>query len=161
MTITLVIAAISLTIFWSLQNKPAPSAVFHTITGKTITLAEEQGHPLIVTFWASDCRSCIDEMPHLIELHQQFSAQGLRIIAVAMPYDPPNHVLEMARAKQLPYDVALDMQGEVTQAFGQVSLTPTTFLISPEGRIVFEKTGLFDLADMKQRIQDGLPKSST
>jgi hypothetical protein len=70
-----------------------------------------------------------------------------------MYYDPPNHVVEMTQAKQIPYHVALDLRSEVAQAFSGVPFTPTTFLISPEGQMVFSKVGLFDLKAMQQRIQ--------
>ncbi len=140
--------------FWQIGTiSPAPSAHFTTITGKKIDLASLNSKPVIVTFWATDCPGCIKEIPHLIELYNQFHPKGLEIIAVAMYYDPPNHVVAMSKAKQLPYDVALDLKAELAWAFGQVQLTPTTFLISPSGNIVMQKTGVFDIADMKQRLE--------
>lgn len=129
-----------------------PETTFSTITGKKIALHELRGKPVIVTFWATDCVSCIKEIPHLIELYQQYHDKGLEIIAVAMAYDPPNHVLEMSKAQQLPYHVALDMQSENAHAFGDVSLTPTTFLIAPDGTIALQKTGLFELNEMKTQL---------
>ena len=130
----------------------APDAIFSTITGKKIALQYLYGKPVIVTFWATDCASCIKEIPHLIELYQQYHPKGLEIIAVAMSYDPPNHVIDMTKALQIPYHVALDMQAENAHAFGDISLTPTTFLIAPDGTIALQKTGLFDLNEMKTRI---------
>jgi hypothetical protein len=70
-----------------------------------------------------------------------------------MYYDPPNHVVEMTQAKKIPYHVALDLRGEIAHAFSGVPFTPTTFLISPAGQMVFTKVGLFDLKAMQQRIQ--------
>lgn len=135
---------------------PAPDVAFTSITGEKIALSDWRGKPVIVTFWATDCPACIKEVPHLIELHQNYHDQGLEIIAVAMFYDPPNHVVEMTRAKQIPYTVALDLRAEHARAFGDVRLTPTTFLIKPDGTIALHKTGEFDLADMKQRIESFL-----
>lgn len=140
--------------FWQTQPaRPAPRVSFKTIKGANITPADLKGKPVLVTFWATDCPGCIEEIPHLIELHRQFGQQGLNIIAVAMHYDPPNHVLAMAEAKQLPYAVALDPSGSLAQNFGNVQLTPTTFLIDRNGRIVMRKVGVFDLRDMRQRLQ--------
>jgi len=56
--------------------------------------------------------------------------QGLEIIAVAMYYDPPNHVITLAEDLQLPYHVALDLKAEHAHTFGDVQLIPSTFLIS-------------------------------
>jgi len=71
-----------------------------------------------------------------------------------MYYDPPNHVVAMTKAKQLPYPVALDLKASHAHAFGQVQLTPTTFLISPTGHIIMQKTGEFDLNKMKHHIEN-------
>ncbi|MGY6278190.1 peroxiredoxin family protein [Methylomonas sp. MgM2] len=140
--------------YWQTQTvRAAPDVGFKTIKGGTIRLSELQGKPVIVTFWATDCPGCIEEIPHLISLHRQYGGEGLNIIGVAMPYDPPNHVVTMAESKQLPYAVALDPSGELAQAFGEVRLTPTTFLIDRAGHIVMQKVGTFDLHDMQQRIE--------
>ena len=141
--------------FWQTQSlTPAPQVTFTSITGKRIELAKLQGNPVIVTFWATDCPGCIREIPHLIELYNQFHPQGLEIISVAMYYDPPNHVVEMTKAKQIPYNVALDLKAEHAYAFGQVQLTPTTFLISPAGIIIKQKTGEFDITNMKHQLEN-------
>lgn len=133
--------------------RPAPDATFHTITGKRIDLKSLQGKPVIVTFWATDCRSCIEEIPHLRKLYQRYHPHGLEIIAVAMYYDPPSHVVAMTRAQEIPYDVALDLTAEHAKAFGDVRLTPTSFVIAPDGRIARREVGIFDLPDMKSRIE--------
>ena len=136
----------------SCQAPVTPDTTFSTITGKKIVLSELRGKPVIVTFWATDCLSCVNEIPHFVELYQQFHARGLEIIAVAMSYNPPNHVLEISRAQNLPYDIALDMQSENAHAFGDVSLTPTTFLIAPDGSIASRNIGMIDLGVMKTQI---------
>lgn len=132
---------------------PAPDVTFMTIKGEKIALKNLHGKPVLVTFWATDCPSCVKEVSDFIVLYQQFHPKGLEIIAVAMFYDPPNHVVEMSKAKQIPYHVALDLRSENAHAFGDIVATPTTFLINPAGQIVFSKIGRFDLQDMQQRIQ--------
>jgi peroxiredoxin len=132
---------------------PAPDVTFTTITGKNIALKALRGKPVIVTFWATDCPSCIKEVPHLLDLYARYHPQGLEIIAVAMYYDPPNHVVTMTGDLRLPYPVALDLKADIAHAFGDVQLTPSTFLISPGGRIALKTTGAFDAADMKTRIE--------
>lgn len=145
--------ALSIFVYWQSPSvKPAPKVTFTTIYGEKIKLSALLGQPVIITFWATDCASCIKEVPHLIELYKQFHPQGLEIIAVAMYYDPPNHVVDMTKAKQLPYHVALDLKAEHAFAFGRVKLTPSTFLISPAGNIIMQKTGEFNFAKMKQQL---------
>jgi peroxiredoxin len=131
----------------------APDVTFTTITGQKIALKDLRGKPVIVTFWATDCTSCIKEIPDLIDLYTQYHASGLEMIAVAMYYDPPNHVVDMTKARQLPYNVALDLNSEHAQAFDGVMFTPSTFLIAPDGSVVTKSLGLFDLAIMKKTIE--------
>lgn len=154
---------IALIVWFALNtaSTPAPNVTFTSITGERIALKDLRGRPVIVTFWATDCPGCIEEVPHLIELYRDYHERGLEIIAVAMYYDPPNHVVEMTRAKQINYKVALDLQAEHAKAFGDVRLTPTTFLIKPDGTIALHKIGVFDLADMKKRIESLLQQKLT
>lgn len=130
-----------------------PDVTFTTLTGQKIALKDLRGRPIIVTFWATDCPACINEIPALIALYNQYHASGLEMIAVAMYYDPPNHVVDMTKAKQLPYPVALDLTSEFSQAFGGIMFTPSTFLIAPGGSVVKKEIGLFDLANMKTTIE--------
>ncbi|MEN8260298.1 MAG: TlpA disulfide reductase family protein [Pseudomonadota bacterium] len=145
---------------WLLLGSPAarkaPEAIFTTITGKKIALTQLRGKPVIVTFWATDCPGCIEEIPHLIELFNDYSNKGLNIIAVAMFYDPPSRVVAMTKDKALPYPVALDVDAKHAQAFGDVRLTPTNFLIAPDGTIAVQKVGLMDMADIRSRIDQML-----
>lgn len=141
---------------WLSFNKtltPAPDVIFSTLTGKKIALHDLRGKPVLVTFWATDCPGCIEEMPHLVDLYRQYHDQGLEIIAVAMYYDPPSHVVAMAKEQAIPYDIALDIEAGHAKAFGDVRLTPTTFLIIPNGSIALQKIGAFDSTDMKARIE--------
>jgi peroxiredoxin len=131
----------------------APDVTFTTLTGQKIALKELRGKPVIVTFWATDCPACIEEIPDLIDLYNQYHASGLEMIAVAMYYDPPNHVVDMTKAKQLPYNVALDLKSEHADAFGGIMFTPSTFLIAPNGSVVKKEIGLFDAAKMKTTIE--------
>lgn len=151
--------ALGLLVFYY-QSSPvvriAPNSIFTTLTGATVTLKELQGKPVVVTFWATDCAVCIKEIPYLAKLYQQFHPQGLEIIAIAMYYDPPNRVKFMSQAKQIPYPVVLDISAKHAQAFGNIRLTPTTFLISPSGTIALKKVGLLDEIELQQRIENFL-----
>ncbi|MGB5260352.1 MAG: TlpA disulfide reductase family protein [Gammaproteobacteria bacterium] len=133
-----------------LQHSPDISLM--TIKGEKLQLDSYRGRPLLVTFWATTCPGCIREMPHLIELYQELHPQGLEIIGIAMDYDPPNQVLAMSKARAIPYPIALDIQADAAHAFGDVRLTPTSFLIAPDGRIVYQKTGEMDMLKIRKEI---------
>lgn len=136
----------------------APDITFTTLDGEKIELKSLRGKPTLVTFWATSCPGCIKEMPHLIELYHELHAKGLEIIGVAMPYDRPDHVIEMRKRKNIPYPIALDVNGEAVRAFGNVRLTPSSFLINPEGMIVKHKIGEMNIKKVHALIVDMLPK---
>ena len=137
----------------------APDIHLETLDGKSISLVSLRGKPTLLTFWATDCPGCLKEIPHLKKLHHDFSDDGLTVIAVAMSFDKVSNVTAMTKEKQLPYLIALDSQGSAAKAFGDVRLTPTNFLIAPDGRIAFHKIGEFDVSDMRARIQSYLGDS--
>ena len=132
--------------------KRAPGVSFKMLDGDTISI-NDLSRPTMVTFWATTCPSCIKEVPHLIELHEKFNKSGFDILAVAMRYDPPEQVRLFQKNRNVPYKIALDTNGQAAKAFGNVSLTPTTFVIDPDNRIVYSKVGEFDTALMINRIQ--------
>ena len=141
--------------------KDSPDITLLTIDGEELQLASLRGQPLLLTFWATSCPGCIREMPHLIELYEELSPQGLEVIGVAMSYDKPSHVLSMRKARNIPYPVALDIHGAAAQAFGNVRLTPTSFLISPDGRIVSRKIGEMDMPGLRNNILAMLQQAET
>lgn len=152
----LIAAALLVSGIW-LQNtkhlRMAPAVTFKTIQAQALELLAFKGQPVLVTFWATDCPSCLEEIPHLIKLHETYHARGFRLIAVNMYYDPPNRVLAMVKSKQLPYSIALDPNGELADAFGDVKLTPTTFLIDKSGKIILQTQGKFEPAYLQQQIE--------
>ncbi|HSG11671.1 MAG TPA: TlpA disulfide reductase family protein [Gammaproteobacteria bacterium] len=141
--------------------KHSPDISLTTIKGEKLQLASYHGRPVLVTFWATTCPGCIKEMPHLIELYEELHPRGFEIISIAMDYDPPNQVLAMSKARDIPYHVALDIHAEAARAFGDVRLTPTSFLIAPDGRIVYQKIGEMNMARIRQDILDMLDARPT
>ncbi|MCS3903462.1 peroxiredoxin [Methylohalomonas lacus] len=156
-----ILVAIAAATLWLVPTglSQAPAATLKTIKGESVELDDLRGQPVLVTFWATTCPGCMKEIPHLIDLHETFHDRGLAIYGVAMDYDPPNQVIEFARVRELPYNIALDIDGAVAKAFGDVMLTPTTFLIAPDGRIVMNKIGQFDHDHVHAEIERMLQAS--
>ena len=133
-----------------------PSVSISTIDGRNLDSDTLAGRPLLVTFWSTTCAVCLREMPEINALYRRFSRRGFEVIAVAMPWDPPGAVVQLARARGIPYPVALDMDGSVTHAFGDVSVTPTHFLIDPDGVVAFRRTGALDFPALTGRLRSML-----
>jgi peroxiredoxin len=102
----------------------------------------------LVNFWATSCTTCVAEMPQVIATYNQFKAQGFDTVAVAMSYDPPSYVVNYAQTRALPFKVAIDNTGAVAKAWGDVKLTPTTYLVNKRGDIVKRYVGTPDFAAM-------------
>ena len=144
------VLAIAGALAYALMDKPgAPASAFTTLEGKTLTLDELRGKVVLVNFWATSCPGCVKEMPDMVEIYKQYKDRGFEIIAVAMSYDPPNYVQSFVQTRQLPFPVALDVNGEHARAFGNVQLTPTTFIIGKDGRILEQKLGEIDFVRLK------------
>ena len=140
-------------IFFSF-NKTVPNTTFTALNGQEMSFEKLRGKPVIVTFWATDCESCLKEIPLWLDLYSRYHAQGLEIIGVSMYYDPPNHVIEFNKLHTLPYPITLDIEAKIAVAFGNVKVTPTTFLLNPKGEIVWQKVGLFELAELQPLIEN-------
>lgn len=149
-----VVLAVAAVWFMPTGLRQAPPLVGQTLDGRTLTLEQLRGKPVLVTFWATTCPSCVEEMPHLIELYRELHPQGLEIIGVAMSYDPPEQVRAMVAKRQVPYPIVLDTQARIAREFDNVRLTPTSVLISPEGRIVQYRLGLLDLPQLRETIRE-------
>jgi peroxiredoxin len=159
--LTVIVAGVvffALFAIWSVKPA-APQVTFVSLKGEKITTASLRGKVVLVNFWATDCVICIREMPHITATYRKFRAQGFETIAVAMKYDPPNYVLAYNEKNRLPFTVALDPMGELAQAFGEVRLTPTTFIIDKQGRLVQRIVGEPDFAKLHQLLEEKLRES--
>lgn len=148
----LLVAMLAAMPFLASRPRPAPDVTMTTLAGDTRDLASLRGRPVLVSFWSTTCAPCVAETPSLVALHRQHAADGLVTLAVAMPYDRPDLVLNFARTRGLPYDVVLDVKGEVSRAFDDPQATPTKFLIDPNGQIVRTYVGFTDFDDLSRRI---------
>jgi peroxiredoxin len=142
---------------YALMDKPsAPASTFTTLEGRPIVLGELRGKVVLVNFWATSCPGCIKEMPGMMETYNQYKDRGFEIVAVAMRYDPPNYVANFVRTRQLPFPVVLDVDGEHARAFGNVQLTPTSFIIGKDGRILEQKLGELDFVKLRALLDKEL-----
>lgn len=130
----------------------APNIAFEDIDGAHHSLSQYADKPILMIFWATDCPGCIKEMPELNALYQDYAEQGLTMIGVAMSHDTPDHIRAMRQQRQLPYMITWDHNDEIASAFNRVRVTPTHFLISPEGEIVMRKIGDLNFEHLREKL---------
>ena len=131
----------------------APASSFVLLDGSTVRTEQFQGKVTLVNFWATSCTSCVAEMPELIATYDKFKARGYETLAVAMSYDPPAYVVNFAESRKLPFKVAIDNTGANAKAWGEVKLTPTTYLVNKRGEIVKRYVGTPDFTELHRLIE--------
>lgn len=133
--------------------REAPPVEIVSLRGEPVMLDKLRGRPVIVTFWASDCRTCLLEIPEWEALYRDLSPQGLALFAVAMSYDVPSRILALAESRQLPYTVALDPMARIAGQLGGVEWVPTTLLIAPDGTIRYRLQGAVDFPFVREAVK--------
>jgi peroxiredoxin len=152
-----VIALVALFVYHTTsKGKSAPDVTFVQLNGERIALDTLRGKVVMINFWATSCTTCIKEMPDMVATYNKYHEQGLDFIAVAMQYDPPNYVVNYAQTRQLPFRVALDSDASAAKAFGDVQLTPTTFVIDKQGKIIKQYVGEPDFGQLHQLLEKEL-----
>ena len=147
------LAAIAAAVYLGTGRSAAPPSTFVLLDGSTRTTADLKGKVTLVNFWATSCVSCVAEMPQIRATHEKYQARGYQTLAVAMSYDPPAYVVNFAQSRKLPFGVAIDNTGAVAKAWGDVQLTPTTFIVDKRGEIVKRYVGAPDFAELHQLIE--------
>lgn len=140
-------------------GEKAPNVAYTLLDGSQSTLAQQRGKVMLVNFWATDCTTCVKEMPNIVATHEKYKARGYDTLAVAMSYNPPAYVINFAETRKLPFGVAIDNTGAIAQSFGKVQLTPTSVLIDKHGQIVKRYVGEPDFAALHQLVEKLLAES--
>lgn len=137
-------------------GKKAPDVTFNTLEGDTITTQDLRGKVVLVKFWATDCTTCVAQMPGTIERHKALASRGYETIAVAMKHDPEDYVRNFTESRQLPFHVAMDTDGSLAKAFDDVKMTPTTFLLDKQGHIIKRYLGNYDEENLMATVNQAL-----
>lgn len=137
----------------------APESTFVLLDGSKKTSADLKGKVTLVNFWATSCTTCVAEMPKIIGTYDKYKDKGFDTVAVAMSYDPPAYVVNYAETRKLPFKVAIDNTGAVARAWGEVKLTPTTYLLNKRGEIVKRYVGEPDFAELHRLVEQLLAQT--
>lgn len=159
-TVFIVIAiaiAVGLSV-WGLSGSQAqaPEVSYTDLNGKQFTTQDLHGKVVLVKFWATDCTTCVAQMPDNISHYNAYSTQGFDIVAVAMKHDPLSYVQNFSTSRQLPFTVVSDSDGAIAKAFGDIRLTPTAFLLDKQGRIIKRYLGNYDKQEFTRTVEKAL-----
>lgn len=153
------VLATATAVYFGTATAAAPQSTFVLLDGSSRTTADLKGRVTLVNFWATSCTTCVAEMPQMVATYDKYRSQGYDTLAVAMSYDPPSYVVNYAQTRKLPFKVAIDNTGAVARAWGDVQLTPTSYLVNKRGQIVKRYVGQPDFAQLHQLVEKLLQES--
>ncbi|MDW3094969.1 MAG: TlpA disulfide reductase family protein [Gammaproteobacteria bacterium] len=107
--------------------------------GSDISLSDYEGKFVLLNFWATWCPPCIKEMPALNDLHNKLnSSNGLKVVGVHVGPALAT-VKQFLKDNPVDFDIVIDKNMSLSN--WEVSGLPTTFLISPSGKLIYKATG--------------------
>lgn len=120
------------------EGPSAPDLELAEFDGGTVRLADFQGKPLVVNFWASWCVPCLAELPGFVRIHQA-NKNAVAFLGINLADDPGS--AEAVREQTgITYPLARDPDGSAFEAFGGFGM-PTTVFVSPQGTVIELYTG--------------------
>ncbi len=138
------------------STQQVPDATFTLLSGQKVsTTTDLKGKVYLINFWATDCETCIKEMPAMVDTYNRFKGRGLDFVAVALSTDAPMYVTNYTETRKLPFKVAMD-DGSAAKQFGNVQMTPTTFVVDKNGKILKRYVGEPTYAELDQLLDKAL-----
>lgn len=134
---------------------PAPDFTLESLDGKSVSLSSLRGKAVVVNFWATWCGPCKIETPWLVELQNQYGAQGLQIVGIAMDDSGKDEIARFAKDMGMNYPVLLGKEA-VGEAYGGVPALPQSFFVGRDGKIVDKIMGIEGRAEIEDAIKKAL-----
>lgn len=142
-------------------GKPAPAYAGQTLAGDSVTLASLRGRTVLLNVWATWCTPCRTEIPALQRLHDRFGANGLEVVGVSVDADDDEDKIRSFMIDfRMTYPVWRDPAERVSATFLVIGI-PATFLVGPDGTLLFRHIGPVTDTDPKllAAIEQGLGTS--
>ncbi|MGO9340812.1 MAG: TlpA family protein disulfide reductase [Terracidiphilus sp.] len=148
-----------------LTGKAAPAFELEDLSGKKVSLGSYKGKAVLVNFWATWCAPCKIETPWLVELREQYAAQGFEILGVSADDIDRDDAAKLAEEKKeiarsatqlhISYPVLID-GGSLDKAYGGLDELPMSFYVDRNGTVVATQMGLTSKAEMEGNIKKAL-----
>jgi peroxiredoxin len=133
----------------------APDFTRTDVAGQSVRLSNYRGKVVLLTFWATWCPPCLDEIPAFSVWQQKYGASGLQVLAISM--DESSAPVKSAIGKyHVNYPVVMSDE-KLVELYGGVLGLPLNFVIDPSGRIVARHQGKTNLKAMEDQIKSLLP----
>ena len=130
---------------------------WQTPDGKLVNLNEWQGKVLVVNFWASWCPPCVEEMPALDHLQQQYLQKNVLFVGIGI--DSPSNIREFLKNTPVSYPIVIGgLEGSnVSKQMGNIQgALPYTVIINAKGKSVYTKLGKIGEDELNKAIKSAL-----
>lgn len=119
-------------------GEPAPAFTLKDVDGQTISMASLKGHPVLVSFWATWCVPCRDELPLIRDEYLAHRNEGLAVVAIDYGDESSNTIQTFWKSMNLQPAPVLDPEGKAADAYGVAlnsSGLPVSVLIARDGTV--------------------------
>lgn len=131
------------------------------LQGKTHTLEDYRGKWIIVNYWATWCPPCLDEIPDLVDFHERHKDKDAVVLGVNYEDIPAERLKQFVEDYFISYPI-LPMGKGVKPAqalLGPVPGMPTTYMVSPEGKVTARNVGPLTSSMIEKFITENSDKS--
>ena len=140
--------ALLLTAFISSQVYAGGWSLIDT-AGVKYKLADQKGKWVVVNFWAPWCPPCLAELPELNSL--QLQHKDILVIGIAVQYKSKQEVTDMVKKLSVNYPIVFGDE-DIAADFGGIDGLPSTFLYSPDGKLVSRQDGPVTQSGIEQAM---------
>jgi peroxiredoxin len=148
----------------SLQEtgRKAPNFKLENLDGKYVELKNMLGKgPILISFWATWCKPCIEELAEYKKLQDEFRSQGFNILAISTDDEKTvAKVKPFVKSKSYNFTILLDTNSEVARKFYAQAI-PYSVLLDKNGNIVYSNLGYKkgDEIQLKKKVEELLLSS--
>jgi cytochrome c biogenesis protein CcmG/thiol:disulfide interchange protein DsbE len=126
-----------------IETRIAPNFTLQDIDGKIVTLSKAYGQgPIYVSFWATWCKPCMEELKIVEKLYEKYKGQGFQVFAINS--EGPKaaaKIKSFVKSYGLTFRILLDNDGEVFRRTFKGTNLPYTMITNSTGKIVFSRVG--------------------
>lgn len=138
-----------------------PAYATRTLAGDTARVGPGNMQPLtLLNVWATWCVPCQKEFPDLERIHRDYGSRGLRVLAVSVDADADDtKIRDFIGRYGATFSIGHDPEGTIRGRYQSLGI-PESYLISPEGKLLFRNPGAFPegAANVRAAIEAALPK---